>query len=223
MKKMIVAVLAVMMALTLTGCGDEDKKTSNTTDNKKSEKSVSEKDVKDFVPTVFPEENGYNKIFYETIEGLYSCDVDKFMKKTNGLLGKTNRGAFYADGTKMDIPGIQMEIPSGSKKMYIEIRSTKTFIVFDKDIEKLKNTKDNFEREILANITGMKLESGRGLDGTGKETDEIYIVGNNENEFAFFGTHGTINGKEAIYNKDDKIVFTKENVDHISDLLRDSN
>ncbi|MBQ3801579.1 MAG: hypothetical protein IJU59_03710 [Firmicutes bacterium] len=222
MKKMLLAVLAMMMTLTLTGCGDEDKKAGNSTDNKKSEKSVSEKDVKNFIPTVFPEEDEYNKIFWQTIEGVYSCDVNKFMKKTNGLLGKTDRGVFNSDGTKIDVPGIQVEIPSGSKKMYIQITDDVNGIVFDKDIEKIKNAKDNFEREILGAITGIRLESARGLDGTCKETNEIYL-GKSENEIIFFGIHGTINGKEVIYNEDDKTVFTKENVDYIRDLVYNSN
>ena len=68
MKKMIVAVLAVMMTLTLTGCGDE-----------------TEKAMKKFVPA---EITDLKEIPY-TIGDAHYCNATDFMKKTKGDLGKS--------------------------------------------------------------------------------------------------------------------------------------
>ncbi|MCR5620557.1 MAG: hypothetical protein K6G18_01755 [Treponema sp.] len=194
MKKIFFAVLAMVIILMLAGCGDEDKKSNKDLGFK----TVSSKEIKKFVSKEFGS--------YGDVQGIYVCDV-KDILKTDCYLGKSKK-KFTVDGEEVSVPGMHVNVPQKSKKMYVVLTkayywndSNKVWVVFDDDIKGVGNLV----------ISGRNDGYWDCIDINNPDDSDVYntvILGYGEN-IGMFGQTGTIKERNVVVDKENKIVFTK--------------
>lgn len=206
MKKILFAISAVVLAFGLfSGCPEKESK----------EPKNASLSIKDFVPAEFESQSeGEN-----AIEGYYICDAKDFVKKTQGILGKSKKKTILLDDRdrdEEDLPGLNLELPADAKRIAIGIRG-KLHIA----IEENKST----------TIEDVATNAINGLTWWNVDENEEYFTGENAKKFnticfykypkgGVLGTYGTINGKEVIVNKEQGLVFTKIEEEDYEELLK---
>lgn len=204
MKKILSVLLAASLMLTLTGCGDEDKKPNSTAENKKVEKTEKaaektdgfDKAIKDFIPANYASEQEARMNWKENIEGVYYCNGKDFLKKTKGWLGKRDIKITY-DGDEYSITGYETNIPPETETLYFNTQPAFSF--------KIKNgTNDDIEnnaKKIEKFFPGICIDYE-----TPGNYNTLFFEGF-EDEGIILGTIGTINGKKAIVDRKNKLIF----------------